>query len=319
MYSSNFLSYDTMKGPMNKSVCVIILNWNSHKDTIECVESCLKLDYSPYEVVIIDNASEDDSENILRKAFPTLKLIQTSANLGYAGGNNVGIRYAVEKGSDFIWLLNNDTVVTPQALSVLVAYAETNPAIGMVGSKILFYSDPSLILSAGGLVDMRTGITEHIGFGCKDLGQFDQPLDCNYLTGCSLLVKRSVIEDIGLMNEAYFLYFEETEWCVKAKERGYRLIYAPESMVYHKESVSVRKIEGIIHYYLTRNRLYFIQQNGTKVQWGKRFAGDLYSFLRCIKRKDTLAARCILKAYWHWIGGHRGPLDDHKKTSPHPH
>lgn len=292
---------------MNKSVSIIILNWNSHQDTIECVESCLALDYTPYEIVLVDNASADGSEDILRKAFPRLKLIQTGINLGYAGGNNIGIRHALEKNADYIWLLNNDTVVTPQALKVLIAHAESNPAVGLVGSKILSYSEPSRLLSAGGRVDMRTGLTEHIGFGCEDTGQFDQPLDTGYLTGCSLLAKRKVIEDIGFMNESYFLYFEETEWCVKAIRRGYRLMYAPASVVYHKESVSVRKIEGLIYYYLTRNRLYFIQRNGIGVQWHKRIAIDFIVLLRCITKKELRAARCILKAYWHWILGYKGP------------
>ncbi len=144
-------------------------------------------------------------------------------------------------------------------------------------------------------------------------------MDTEYLTGCSLLVKRRVIEDIGLMNEAYFLYFEETEWCIKANKKGYRLRYAPDSVVYHKESVSVRKIKGAMYYYLTRNRLFFIQRNGSRVQWGRRFADDFHDLLRCLSRKELLAARCILKAYWHWIGGHMGPLDALTKSSPHPH
>jgi GT2 family glycosyltransferase len=308
-----------MKVEMNKSVSIIILNWNNYKDTIECVESCLKLDYSPYEIVIVDNASEDDSENILRNFFPCLRLIQTGSNLGFAGGNNAGIRYALEKDSDFIWLVNNDAVVDPHALSLLVACADANPSIGMVGSKILSYSEPFLLLSAGGTVDMRTGVTEHIGFGCTDKGQFDQPLDTGYLTGCSLLVRRKVIEDIGLMNENYFLYFEETEWCVKAKNKGYKLRYAPESVVYHKESVSVRKIKGALYYYLTRNRLYFIQRNGTKVQWRKRFASDLYTLVGFLLRKEIPAACCILRAYWHWIGGYMGPLHALTRSSPHLH
>lgn len=316
MYGSNFLNYQRMKAPMNKSVCIIILNWNSHKDTIECVESCRTLDYAPYEIVLVDNASGDGSENILRESFPSLKLIQTGANLGYAGGNNVGIRYALEENADYIWLLNNDTVVTPHALNTLVAHAETAPSIGMVGSKILSYFEPSRLLSAGGRIEMNTGVTEHIGFGCEDRGQFDQSSDCGYLTGCSLLVKRRVIEDIGLMNEAYFLYFEETEWCLKAIGKHYRLIYAPESIVYHKESVSVRKIAGLMHYYLTRNRLYFLQRNGIRVQWRKRVAGDVNSLLRCIKRKEILAARYILKAYWHWIIGYMGPVHALKRSNP---
>ena len=308
---------ETMKEQMSKSVYIIILNWNDHQDTIECVESCLKLDYSPYEIVIVDNASKDDSENILRKTFPNLKLIQTGSNLGYAGGNNAGIRYALEKNSDYIWLLNNDTVADPHALSVLVAYADENPSVGMVGSKILSYFEPTLLLYAGGIVNRSTGVTEHIGYGCPDKNQFDQARDTRYVTGCSLLVKRKVVEDIGLMNEAYFLYFEETEWCAKTIDKGYRLRYAPESIVYHKESVSVRKIKGVQQYYLTRNRLYFIQRNGTKVQWRKRFASDLYALLRHISHKETDAARGILKAYWHWVCGYMGPLDALTRSSPH--
>jgi len=294
---------------MNKLVHIIILNWNGFEDTIECVESCLRLDYSPYEIVIVDNGSDDGSENILRKRFPGLKLIQTGANLGYAGGNNVGIRYAINEKPDYVWLLNNDTVVDSKALSALVSTAESEASIGMTGSKILSYSQPSHLLYAGGLVDMSIGSTEHVGMGCKDTGQFNESQETAYITGCSLLVKRPVIENIGLMNEAYFLYFEETEWCTKAKRAGYRLIYVPESVVLHKESVSTGKIKGAVLYYLTRNRLYFISQNGTGVKWLKRFGIDFFDLLKHIHRKDTVLTRSILAAYWHWITGYMGHVD----------
>jgi GT2 family glycosyltransferase len=302
-----------------KVVYIIILNWNGLKDTLECVGSCLKLDYPIFEIVIVDNGSDDGSENILRESFPSIRLIQTGANLGYAGGNNAGIRHALEGGADYIWLLNNDTTVDANALTELVKIAETNPSIGMVGSKILSYLQPTVLLYAGGRADLAVGETEHIGYGSEDRGQFDLGGDTGYITGCSLLVKRRVIEETGLMNEAYFLYYEETEWCTKARRKGYRLIYAPESVVYHKESVSVRKTTGVMHYYLTRNRLYFLLQNGVKVRWLKRFGSDLREFLGHVRRKELSSARFMLTAYWHWFTGYRGPLDALTKNSRHGH
>lgn len=294
---------------MTKSVYIIILNWNGREDTVECLESCRKLDYSPYEIVVVDNGSVDGSESYIRSRFPGIRFIQTGANLGYAGGNNAGIRFALAEGADCVWLLNNDTVVDPGALSALMEIAETDPAAGMVGSKILSYSQPSVLLYAGGHIDLAAGDSEHIGRGCVDDGRFDLSLETGYITGCSLLVKRSVIEEVGLMNENYFLYFEETDWCVRAKRGGYKLVYAPGSVVYHKESVSVKKIKGIMHYYLTRNRLFFIRQNGIGVRWLNRFGDDFYCLLRHIYRRDSEPARAILTAYRHWITGYMGPLD----------
>jgi len=302
---------------MNKLVYIIILNWNGFKDTIECVESCLKLVYPSYEIVVVDNGSDDGSETIIREHFPGLKFIQTGANLGYAGGNNAGIRYAIKEGADYIWLLNNDTTVDPKALSELVNIAEMDPVIGITGSKILSYSQPSVLLFAGGLLDLSLGTANHIGEGRMDIGQFDTSLETGYITGCSLLVKRSVINDIGLMNENYFLYYEETEWCIKAKEKAYTLIYVPKSIVLHKESVSTQKRKGSMTYYLTRNQLYFIEHNGINVQWLKRFKTDLLYLLKLIYRKDLNTAHSIFTAYVHWISGYMGPLDNPVKINRH--
>ncbi|HTP67164.1 MAG TPA: glycosyltransferase family 2 protein [Geobacteraceae bacterium] len=293
---------------MNGSVCIIILNWNGHRDTIECVESCLTLDYTPYEIVVVDNGSSDGSEEILKKRFPGIRLLQTGANLGYAGGNNAGIRYALAKGADYVWLLNNDAMADAKALAELVSMAGSDPLTGMVGSKILCHAQPSVLLYAGGRIDFAMGGTEHIGYGCEDRGQFDVAGDTDYITGCSLLVKRRVIEEIGLMNEDYFLYFEETEWCAKAKAEGFRLVYAPASVVLHKESASTGKVKGMILYYVTRNRLYFMGKNGAQKRWLKRFAADLYECCRYIKRKDRVQVLNMLAAYRHWISGYMGPL-----------
>lgn len=301
---------------MSKSVYIIILNWNGLRDTIECVESCLRLVYPTFSIVLVDNGSSDGSEEALRTMFPEIKLIQTGANLGYAGGNNAGIRYAIQEGADYIWLLNNDTVVAPDSLGALTAMAETDQTIGMAGSKIVSYSKPSRILYAGGRIDMATGETEHIGYGCEDSGLYDQPCDTDYITGCSMLVGRRLIEDIGLMDEAYFLYFEETEWCVRAANRGYRLVYAPRSVVSHKESVSVRRFENLPIYYLTRNRLHFLQRNGVKANWIRRFAGDFRTLLGLISNNQAITGRYLIKAYHHWLAGYMGSLDNPVKNPP---
>lgn len=292
--------------PEGKSVYIILLNWNGLEDTLECIESCRALSYRPASIVVVDNASSDGSEEVLRCSFPDLAVLQTGSNLGYAGGNNVGIRYALSRGADYVWLLNNDTTVHPEALSELVRVAEAEPQAGILGSKILCYADPTLIWFAGGWVQADRGETGHIGLGVPDQGQFDAVTETGYVTGCSLLVKRAVIEQVGMMDEAYFLYFEESEWCLRAKRQGYRLLYAPGSIVWHKESVSTRKIAGAWVYYMTRNRLYFMSRNGGRPRWLSRFGIDLYQFLRLLAKGEFRLANCMSAGYWHWLTGYRG-------------
>lgn len=289
-----------------KNVYIVLLNWNGFEDTVECIESCRALSYRPATLVVVDNASRDGSEELLRQRFPDLPVLQTGSNLGYAGGNNVGIRYALDRGADYVWLLNNDTTVHPEALSELVKVAERERQAGILGSKILSYLDPTLIWFAGGWVEADRGETGHIGLGVPDQGQFDQVTDTGYVTGCSMLVKREVVEQVGMMDEGYFLYFEESEWCLRAKRQGYRLLYAPASIVWHKESVSTRKLAGAWVYYMTRNRLYFMSRNGAKARWLSRFGSDLYEFLRLMAKGEFRLANCMSSGYWHWLTGYRG-------------
>ncbi|GFO68111.1 glycosyl transferase [Geomonas limicola] len=292
--------------PEAKTVYIILLNWNGIQDTLECLESCRALTYRSAQIVVVDNASSDGSEDLLRQRYPDLPVLQTGSNLGYAGGNNVGIRYALERGADYVWLLNNDTTVHPEALSELVRVAETEREAGILGSKILSYADPKLIWFAGGWVQADRGETGHVGLGVPDLGQFDAVTDTGYVTGCSLLVKREVIEKIGTMDEGYFLYFEESEWCLRAKRQGYRLLYTPGSVVWHKESVSTRKLAGAWIYYMTRNRLYFMSRNGSKARWFSRFAADLSEVLRLLAKGEFRLVNCMSAGYWHWLTGYRG-------------
>lgn len=247
---------------MTELVSIIILNWNRWKDTIECVESCSKLSYPTFRILIVDNGSTDGSEAILRKRFPDIEFIQTHANLGFAG-NNVGIRYALEQGADYVWLLNNDTVVDVEALSALVQVAESDKTLGMVGSKIFYHDNPRLLWYAGAELDPhRPYRLAHRGVNEEERGHYDEIVETGYVTGCSLLARREMIDSIGLLDEDFFLYFEDTDWNARAKAAGWKLVYNPHSLVYHKVSMSVGgQASPLMYYYSARNLLYFVKRH----------------------------------------------------------
>lgn len=259
-----------------KQVYIVLLNWNGWRDTIACVESCLALLYPRFRIIIVDNGSTDGSEAILRERFPGIELIQTGANLGFAGGNNVGIRYALEQGADYVWLLNNDTVVDAAALSALVQTAEGDAAIGMVGSKILYHDNPRLLWYAGAVLDPgRPYATHHRGLNEEDLGQYDAECVTGYITGCSLLARKEMAAAVGLLDAGLFLYFEDVDWSARATAAGWKLIYCPGSLVYHKVSLSVGGAASpMLLYYTARNRLYFTMRNFP----GKLLWALLYGF-----------------------------------------
>ena len=244
-------------------VYVILLNWNGYQDTIECVESCRKLSYPNFRILIIDNGSTDNSEAILRERFPDIELIQTGANLGFAGGNNIGARYANEHGADYVWLLNNDTVVDTEALSALVHVAEGDKTVGMVGSKIVYYDKPRQFWYAGAVLEPdRPYLLHHRGLNEEDRGQFNDTCETGYITGCSLLARRDMMDIVGLLDDDLFLYFEDADWSARARAKGWKLLYCPASLVHHKVSLSVGGASSpALLYYTARNRLYFIKRN----------------------------------------------------------
>ena len=191
-----------------------------------------------------------------------LVIIESDQNGGFAAGNNIGIQYAIQQGTEYFLLLNNDTVVTREFLSPLVKVAREDKSIGIVGGKIMHYRKPQLIWAAGGgkIITWTSGM-HHIGFDETDGPKYAVPFDCDYITGCLLLIKKEVIDTIGPMKEDYFLYYEETDWNLRAKQAGYRRIYSPEAVIYHKASVSLSPSNILLTYYYTRNRIYLVRQN----------------------------------------------------------
>ncbi|GGL57256.1 glycosyltransferase family 2 protein [Sporolactobacillus putidus] len=268
------------------SVAIIIVNWNGYKDTSECLASIGKLSYNDFKVFIVDNGSSDNSYHLL-KTFITqtsldyaVELLKSNENLGFAGGNNIAIKQALNQGFEYFWMLNNDTVVDPKALLYLVEEISKNKNIGIVGSKIYYYNSDT-IWYAGGLVNKMTGFTKHIGNKQIDTGQFNNIKLVDYITGCSLLFRKELLDEIGFMMEDYFLYCEEVDWNIRASKFGWKLVYIPKSVVYHKVSKSsggALNLSPEVTYYYIRNPFVTIKRTQNKFAvfiafWGMLFNG----------------------------------------------
>jgi GT2 family glycosyltransferase len=248
------------------SICIIVLNWNSPQDTLACLDSLLKIPYRAKEILVVDNGSTDESVCIIKSSFPQVKLLETGKNMGFVGGNNAGMTYALEEGFDYTLVLNNDTVVNPDFLERLLEVAESDDQIGAVGPKINYFSKPDVIWSAGGIIDYRHGTTEMKGIGQTDQDQYGRmPYQVDFLTGCAILVKRQTLQKIGLLDPRFFMYYEDVEWCVRMTKAGCKIQLVPESIMWHKISPEVRADSPLVYYYMTRNRLLFLKES--KLGW----------------------------------------------------
>lgn len=252
-----------------KKVVIVIVNWNGITDTEHCLESIkrLKKREIQLETVVIDNGSSNDSVTILKKKYAWATVLALSENLGFTGGNNKGMKYAMEHGADFVWLLNNDTLVHPDALGLVEAFDDR--AVGIAGSKIYFapgheyhrdrydVSDRGKVFwYAGGLVDWKNMYASHKGVDEVDHGQYDVVLKTPFISGCSMMVRRSVIESVGFLDEHFYLYLEDLDYCLRAEAHGYKLLYYPHSVIWHVNAGSTGGVGNPLHdYYITRNRL----------------------------------------------------------------
>jgi GT2 family glycosyltransferase len=247
-------------------VLIVILCYNNSRLTLECLESLRAINDDHADVLVIDNASSDGTADMIRGQRPDIPLIQAGANLGFAAGNNIGLRYALDHGYDYALLLNNDTEVAADCVSLLVATADSDPAIGIVGPLICYYERPDVVWSAGGTIDWRRGRSAMRGLNKIDDGQYHALTDVDFVTGCALLCKRAVIERVGLLDERFFMYYEETEWCVRAARAGFRIVHAPQARVLHKIPLDARDDQPYVSYYMTRNRLLFLRATGARLR-----------------------------------------------------
>ena len=247
-------------------VDIIILNWNNAGDTLACLESVFRLDYPDFHVLVVDNPSTDDSVARIRERYPDLDLLITGENLGYAGGNNAGIERVLTSDAAYVCVLNNDTVVEPAFLSALVGAMEQDRRIGLAGPLMYYFEPPRLIFSAGCAIDWRGGIVHHRGMGLSAQEAHtlhnNQMTDVDAIAGCGFLVSREAIDRAGLLDPAYFLNFEDIDWCVRMTNSGYRVAYVPEAVLYHKVSATIGPDSPANTYYMTRNALHFFARYG---------------------------------------------------------
>ena len=235
---------------------IIVLTWNGWNDTEECLRSLVPVAASGIRILLVDNGSVDGTPEKVRRAFPEVEVIENGKNLGFPGGNNVGIREALSKGANFVILLNNDTVVDKDFARELLSVAVQDKKVGMATSKIYFYDRPETIWFAGGDVSTWTGRSRHEGYGEVDRGQYDNTVEVGRPCGCSLLVTRAFLEDVGLLDEDLFLYGEEIDWALRARQKGYQSILAPRSKVWHKWASGTGGAQsGNYLYYTVRNML----------------------------------------------------------------
>lgn len=219
-------------------VYIIVLTWNGKNDTLECLESLVKVNYSNYKILVIDNASIDGTNDAVKSKYPLVEYIYNSENLRYAGGNNIGIEYALKNNSDYVLLLNNDTIVEPNFLEHLINTAESDSSAGIVGPKIFYYNQPALIWYAGGKIDWWKGWIYHNGIREMDSENFCQKTETDFITGCCMLIKRAVINKIGKLDEGYFIYGEDVDFCIRAKRAEFKILFEPSAKIWHKISVS---------------------------------------------------------------------------------
>ena len=217
---------------------VIVLNWNGESVIGPCLRSLERVTGVQLRIIVVDNASTDGSVELVRRRFPGVDVIENERNILFAEGNNTGIRWALAAGGRQMLLLNNDTEVEPHFAARMLEAHSSDARVGIVGPKILYFDDPKRIWYAGGDFYPVLGVPRHRHIRRIDGLFADQRRDTGYVSGCALLVRREVIEDIGMLDPAYTMYCEDVDFCLRARAAGWRCVYEPEAVVWHKVSSS---------------------------------------------------------------------------------
>jgi GT2 family glycosyltransferase len=230
----------------------VVLNWNGGDDTLAALASLAGV-----ETICVDNGSTDGSDRLVEERFPDVELIRTGANLGFAGGNNVGIRRALERGADWVLLLNNDAVADAELPTALAAATFARPDAGVLACKVYFADPPDVLMYAGGRVNLTLGYWgRQAGFGKRDDGSWDTLEDTDRATGAAMAVSSAAIAKAGLLDEALFLYAEDAEWCIRIRKAGFGVVYVPEAKAWHVGSAATGGLMSSASiYYDTRNMI----------------------------------------------------------------
>jgi GT2 family glycosyltransferase len=251
-------------------VTAIVPSWNRRPKVLKCVGSLVESDYGEIEVVVVDNASEDGSVAAIRSHYPDVVILENETNLGFTGAVNRGLRHAADSGSIYAFLLNDDAYAARDAVTLLVeAAGET--AVGVVGPCVLFADRPDVLWSAGGCIDPLRGRTSMVGCGEVDRGQYGaSPREVDFVTGCAMLIRLDILPLTGLLEERFFAYYEEVEWCARVRRRNFRIVHEPRARVWHDIDVEKQAHSADHLYYMTRNRLLYLNLVGAPWWLGLR-------------------------------------------------
>ncbi len=281
-------------------VSIITVNYNQAQVTLEMLASLKESSFQNIEVIVVDNASKINPKPLILKHFPDVKVILSKENLGFSGGNNIGIRAA--KG-DFLFFINNDTEVTKDLIQTLLDTFESNPEIGILSPLICYHPRPKgyekdVIQYAGTTkVNAMTARNTTIGEMEMDEGQYIKARPTAYVHGAAMMTTRKVVEEVGLMPELFFLYYEELDWSEQIRRAGYKIYLQPDAKIFHKESISVGKSSVLKTHYLNRNRVLFVRRNRG---FFERIMFYIFLLIFTIPKNTVLF---ILKGEWDHLKG----------------
>lgn len=292
-------------------VHVLVLNYNSPDYTIECLRSLEKVDYPNYRVVVVDNGSTDGSPHLIRKEFENACLIETGKNLGFPGGNNVGIRQALTQGADYVLLLNNDTLVQRDFLAKMVEVGENDENVGIIGCKVYHYDRPNVIQFAGGRVNFWRGQIDLPFLNRTCDGTSKGVVETGFVPGCCMLVKRKVVEEVGTLDERFFFGCDDWDFSYRVYKHGYRLKVNLDTAIWHKVGASANRESPMVVYYNVRGRFLFMRKHASLLHraffYPYFLLGAAVRFIRWASRNKKELIGATFLGWRDFRGGHFRP------------
>lgn len=305
---------------MKPSVAVIIVIWNGVDDTIECLRSLQAEGYPHKQVIIVDNGSVDGSAELIKKEGFDVQMIQTGENLGFTGGNNVGLVAAQDAGAEYAFLLNNDTTIEPGAIAALVAAAEKSRSGAIFAPVMHYYDSPTEVWFAGALLSLSRGEAVHNNFlnPRKEAAPYASP----WVSGCAMLVRMAAVDEVGGLDNRFYLTWEDVDWCLTMRGAGWGVCVVPGARIFHKGGRSGAKLVGIWSYYAVRNSLLLALKHGGKSYFSALFrvtGRHLRSALRCEGRERFEVLGTIAEGLWDHLRGNYGARKSSKRPLHTPH
>jgi len=296
---------------MMDKLAIILVNYNGIEYNINCINSILDSSFKNFEIIVVDNDSKDGSVEELERVFNNkITLIKLNDNLGFSGANNIGIEYAKENNFDYIMLLNNDTVIDKDMISIMIESSKYHNCL--VSPKIYYYDNKNIIWSAGGTINWKKGLPIQYGINEEDENENGKLMNIEFATGCCLLIPIEAINDVGFLSEEYFLYYEDTDYSCRVINAGHKILYNSEAIMYHKVSASTGGEKSLMYwYYMTRNRLIFNKKFNKK-----KTNANLYFYstaaiklLIYLMKGKNAAVKGIIKGIIDYLKGIEGKVE----------